>query len=64
MVEAYKSQYGWGLTDMYGDNSNECVIVKENNKYYLYNYTKIVMRTADDVKEEYDNMDNWEIDNK
>ena len=64
VVEAYKSQYGWGLTDMYGDNSNECVIVKENNKYYLYNYTKIVMRTADDVKEEYDNMDNWEIDNK
>lgn len=64
VVEAYKDQDGWGLTDMYGVHDTEYVIVKENNKHYVYFYSKIVMMTEDEVKEDYDNMDDWELKDK
>ena len=57
MVEVYKSQYPWGPTDMYSSDDCKYVIVKENDKYYLYSYTQILKRAPDDVKAEYDNMD-------
>lgn len=64
VVEAYKDQDGWSLTDMYGVHDTEYVIVKENNKHYVYFYSKIVMMTEDEVKEDYDNMDDWELKDK
>lgn len=57
VVEVYKSQYPWGPTDMYSSDDCKYVIVKENDKYYLYSYTQILKRAPDDVKAEYDNMD-------